>query len=112
MSAIVCLTLLIPPQAEDRLVDFLLSHSEAGIEFSMHDVAARGPLVKLDRGEDSVRGFATRVEAKLILRSAACEALIEPLRALLAGVSGGYWVTPVGSFESFPERTLATRSSS
>ena len=110
MSAMVCLTLLIPRQAEDRLIDFLLSHSDAGIEFSMHDVAARGPLVQLDRGEDSVRGFATRVEAKLILAGPACAALIEPLRQLLAGVAGGYWVTPVQSFESFPARAPNLRS--
>jgi hypothetical protein len=102
MTPTVCLTLLVPDHAEDRVIDFLLSHDDAGIEFSMHHVAARGPLVKMTANDERVRGYATRVEVKLILDSATCQGLIPALSELLAGVDGGYWVTSVHAFAPFP----------
>jgi hypothetical protein len=102
MTPTVCLTLLVPVHAEDRVIDFLLAHDDTGIEFSMHNVAARGPLVRMAANDERVRGFATRVEVKLILDSATCERLIPALSDLLAGVHGGYWVTSVHAFAPFP----------
>jgi hypothetical protein len=108
MTPTVCLTLLVPVHAEDRVIDFLLSHDDTGIEFSMHNVAARGPLVRMAANDERVRGFATRVEVKLILDSATCERLIPALSELLAGVHGGYWVTSVHAFAPFPTLVQAT----
>jgi len=101
MPDLVCLTLLIPAQAEERLIDFLLSHDDGGIEFSVHPVAARGPLVKMAASEEQVSGHAVRTEAKLILERVRCEALLAPLNDVLAGVDGGYWITPVSHFSAF-----------
>jgi hydrogenase maturation factor len=67
LSPRVCLTLLVPRALEDRVVDWLLVHSGSAIEFSVHAVAARGPLVHLAVSEERVQGYADRVELKLII---------------------------------------------
>ena len=97
----VCLTVLVPASIEDRVVDWLLTHAEWQIEFSVHSVAARGPLVHLALSEERVRGFAHRVEVKLIVSRRRLDALIEAFDALLVGVAGGYWVLPVERFAAF-----------
>ncbi|MFM2065332.1 MAG: hypothetical protein RLZZ584_241 [Pseudomonadota bacterium] len=101
MTSTVCLTLLVPLHAEERLIDFLLAQTDAAIEFSMHSVAARGPLVHMQPGEDQVRGHATRVEAKLILPEPLLAHLMPRLERLLAGSDGGWWITRVGAFGQF-----------
>ena len=97
----VCLTMLVPLQAQGRLIDFLAGPHAGQAEFSMHPVSARGPLVRMRRSEEQVQGYAERTEVQLILDRADCEALIGPLRALMAGVDGGFWVTAVERFEAF-----------
>jgi hypothetical protein len=97
----VCLTALVPAGAEDRLVDWLMGHADWQVEFSVHAVAARGPLVHLDAGEERVQGFARRVECKLILPRRRVAALVTDLEQLLGEVDGGYWVMPVERFASF-----------
>ena len=101
LEAHVCLTVLVPAGAEDRLVDWLMGHADWQIEFSVHAVAARGPLVHLDAGEERVQGFARRVECKLILPRRRVVALVADLEQLLGQVDGGYWVMPVEQFASF-----------
>ena len=96
-----CLTLLVPAGAEDRLVDWLMGHVEWPVEFSVHAVAARGPLVNLDAGEERVQGFARRVECKLILPRHLVDALVTDLQQRLGQVDGGFWVTPVERFAAF-----------
>jgi hypothetical protein len=97
----VCLTLLLPVALEDRAVDWLLAHGERQVEFSVHPVAARGPLVHLALGEERVQGHARRIELKLILGRADLDPLLSELTALLDGVDGGYWVLPVERFAAF-----------
>jgi len=101
MTRLVCLTLLVPQHAENLVVDLLMAHDAGQIEFSMHAVDARGPLVRLSSNEDQVRGFARRLEVKLILQQAACDALLPTLQAVLAGVDGGWWLTAVQGFAAF-----------
>jgi hypothetical protein len=101
MTTMVCLTLLVPQHAENLVVDALMAHDAGQVEFSMHAVHARGPLVRLSGPDDQVRGFARRVEVKLILPQAACDALLPALQAVLAGVDGGYWLTAVQGFAAF-----------
>lgn len=92
----VCLSIVVPAHAEDRLIDFLLSApADSRIEFSMHAVAARGPFVAMQPGEEEVRGFASRVEATLLLSDAECSRVLPNIRELLSGTDGGYWLTPV-----------------
>lgn len=100
-SALACLTLLLPASAEARVVDWLLSRPGEAVEFSVHAVAARGPLVQLSGGEEAVRGYAQRVEVKLIARRPAIAELADEAAALLAGTPGGYWVLPVERFAAF-----------
>lgn len=102
----VCLTVLIPAAVEDRAVDWLLSHADWQIEFSVHAVAARGPLVHLALSEERVQGFAHRVELKLIVARAQLDALIQAFETLLVGVDGGYWVLPVERFSAFGKAAL------
>ncbi len=97
----VCLTALVPAAAEDRVVDWLLTHPDWQIEFSLHTVAARGPLVRLDLSEEQVQGFAHRVELKMIIARSQLDALLAALEPLLAGLDGGYWVLPVERFAAF-----------
>lgn len=101
LSPLVCLVLLVPASAEDRVVDWLLEHPDRRIEFSVHRVAARGPLVKLHDDDERVQGFAERVEVKLILDRELCLSLVSSLRALLEDVEGGYWTLPVEAFGTF-----------
>jgi hypothetical protein len=100
-SALACLTILLPAAAEERVVDWLLGRAGPAVEFSVHPVAARGPLVRLAEGEEHVRGYARRVEVKLIAPRATIDALAAEAQTLLAGTPGGYWVTPVERFVAF-----------
>ncbi len=47
MSDLVCVVLVVPAAAEPRLVDWLMEQPGEAIEFAVHRVAARGPLVQL-----------------------------------------------------------------
>lgn len=100
-TPLACLTVLLPAAAEERMVDWLLTRPGPAVEFSVHGVAARGPLVRLEAGEEQVRGHAQRVEIKLIADRATIEALVGEMRPLMAGTPGGYWVMPVELFAAF-----------
>jgi hypothetical protein len=97
----VCLTALIPQALEIRAVDWLLMHPNWSIEFSVHAVAARGPLVQLGLDEERVQGFAQRIELKLIIDRSLLDELLGELTELMSGVAGGYWVLPVEQFSAF-----------
>lgn len=100
-TPLACLTVLLPAAAEERMVDWLLSRAGPAIEFSVHSVAARGPLVRLEDGEEQVRGHAHRVEIKLIADRATIDTLVAETCQLMAGTPGGYWVLPVERFAAF-----------
>lgn len=101
-STLVELHLLVPQTSEHRLTDWLLMHPEWQLEFSVHGVAAHGPLVRLAGSEERVQGRASRREIKLIVARARLPLLLEELKALTRGMDGGWWVIPIeqiGSFE-------------
>ncbi len=100
-SPLVCLTVLVHDTVEERVVDWLLTHPDWQIEFSVHRVAARGPLVRLALADERVQGYAQRVELKLIIERRQLDALVAEVQALLAGQEGGYWVLPVERFAGF-----------
>jgi hypothetical protein len=105
-SPLVCLTVLVPETQEERVVDWLLAHPDWQIEFSVHRVAARGPLVHLALAEERVQGYASRVELKLIVGRSRLDALVAEVEDLLAGLEGGWWVLPVERFAAFSNRAL------
>lgn len=100
-SPLVCLTVLVPERQEERVVDWLLAHPDWRIEFSVHRVAARGPLVHLALAEERVQGYARRVEVKLIVERSRLDGLLAAVEGLLAGLEGGWWVLPVERFAAF-----------
>lgn len=102
-SGWMCLTVLVPETVEERVVDWLLAHPDWPVEFSIHPVAARGPLVHLALLEERVQGCARRVELKLIVPRTRLQSLVDAVCGLLAGTDGGYWVLPVARFASFRE---------
>lgn len=97
----VCLSVVFPLSVEDRVVDWLLTHPSWKTEFSIHAVAARGPLVRLASGEERVNGFANRAELKMLMERSLLDQMLVELEALMAGVDGGYWVLPVERFAVF-----------
>jgi hypothetical protein len=101
---------LVPETLEERVVDWLLTHPDWQIEFSVHRVAARGPLVRLALNDERVQGFAQRVELKLIIERGQLPALLAEVQALLAGLEGGYWVLPVERFGEFTKATAAVEA--
>jgi hypothetical protein len=90
-----CLTILVPASSEDHVVDWLMAYPEFPIEFSVHEVAMRGPSVHLSTGVEKVGGFARRSEVRLMVECARLEALVAALHSLPDGVAGTYWVVPV-----------------
>lgn len=96
-----CLTVLVPRSQEERVVDWLLAHPDWPVEFSVHPVAARGPLVRLSEADERVQGHARRVELKMIVPQARLDELVAEITRLLEGIEGGYWVLPVARFASF-----------
>lgn len=106
-----CVTLLVPASIESRVVDWLLagSDTESGreIEFSVHQVAAHGPLVQLNSSDEQVLGYSQRIEVKMIVDRLHLNALLVSLDRLLVGVDGGYWVMPVERFVVFGSTAAA-----
>lgn len=103
-SPLVCLTLVLPRASEDRVIDFLMARHEDGVEFSAHPVAARGPLVHMAETDEQVAGFARRIELRLVLPRPTARRLLVDMEALLAGVDGGWWASPVEVFSAFARR--------
>ncbi len=102
-STLVELHLLVPETSEHRVTDRLLMHPEWQLEFSVHGVAAHGPLVRLAGSEERVQGRASRREIKLVIERARLPLLLGELRSLTRGMDGGWWVMPIeqiGSFDS------------
>jgi len=105
-SALACLTLLLPRALEATVLDWLLARPETDLEFGVHEVAAHGPLVPLTDREELVRGCARRIEISLIASRERVLGLVPPLRDLLRGSQGGWWVTPVEGFGNFATSPL------
>lgn len=106
MSSHVCLNLLLPAAAALRATDLLLAEGAAGIAFSLHAVAARGPHIHLAADEERVQGHALRQHLSLVLPREQAKGLLAALQTELAGSEGGWWISPVeavGGFDGLPE---------
>lgn len=101
LSAMVCLTLLIPAIAEAKVTDWLIDHPTWQVELSAHQVTSRGPLVQLSSIEERIEGCALRVELRLIVQRDQLNELLDALLPLLRGLDGGYWVLPLEQFAAF-----------
>ncbi len=89
-----CLTLLCPPSVEEKLLDLLLMSPHASV-FTSTPTAAHGlAFNNLNQTEQVLgRGFATQIQ--VFIGSADQLALLEAIKAQLAGAGLRYWITPV-----------------
>jgi hypothetical protein len=89
-----CLTLLCPPAAEEKLFDLLLMSAKSSV-FTSAPTAAHGiALNALSQTEQVLgRSFATQVQ--VIIASADKDDLLTAIRAQLAGAGLRYWTTTV-----------------
>ena len=89
-----CLTLLCPPAAEEKLLELLLLSHTATV-FTSTATAAHGfSHENLDPAEQ-VMGRARATEIQVIFAAADKTALLEPIRRQFAGAGLRYWLTPV-----------------
>ena len=89
-----CLTLLCPPEAEERLLDLMLMWPHTTV-FTSKPTAAHGLTHEnLDQNEQ-VMGRARATEVEVIFASDDKAALLDALRQQLVGAGLRYWITPV-----------------
>lgn len=89
-----CLTLLCPPEVEEKLLDLLLMSPNVMV-FTSTATAAHGLAhEKLDQTEQ-VLGRALAIEIQVIFAATDKAALLEVMRQQFAGAGLRYWVTTV-----------------
>lgn len=90
-----CLTLLCPPQVEEKLLDLLLMSPNIATVFTSTATAAHGlPHETLDQTEQ-VLGRARATEVKVVFAATDKVALLDNIRCQFAGAGLRYWVTTV-----------------
>ena len=89
-----CMTLLCPPEVEEKLLDLLLMSSNVAV-FTSTATAAHGLAHEhLDQMEQ-VLGRAHATQVQVIIGGADKTLLIDALRLQFSGTGLRYWVTPV-----------------
>lgn len=89
-----CLTLLCPPAAEEKLLDLLLMLPNTTV-FTSTPTAAHGLVVDNLSQTEQVMGRAQATEIQVIFAAADKAALFDAIRQQLAGTGLRYWVTTV-----------------
>lgn len=89
-----CLTLLCPPEVEEKLLDLLLMSPNATV-FTSTPTAAHGMAHENLDQTGQVLGRARAAELKIIFAAAEKAALLENIRQQFAGTGLRYWVTTV-----------------
>ena len=89
-----CLTLLCPPTAEEKLLDTLLMLS-AALVFTSTPTAAHGLAMGGLSQAEQVMGRAEATQVQVILPCGDKDQLLDELRSQMAGAGLRYWLTPV-----------------
>ena len=89
-----CLTLLCPPQAEERLLDLLLMLPNT-TDFTSTPTAAHGLTHENMDQTEQVLGRARATEVEVIFAADDKAALLDALRQQFVGAGLRYWITPV-----------------
>lgn len=89
-----CLTLLCPPELEEKILDLLLVDTAVTLFSSAPSFTHGLHPQSLDRLE-KVLGRGHSVSIQLLLDRTAADALLERLRASVAGTGVTYWMTHV-----------------
>jgi hypothetical protein len=91
------LNLIVPPQVEDALAEWLLERDDVP-GFSSVPVAGHGSSEKSMTLAEQVAGRSRRVMFVTHLPSDTAKALLDDLRSAFAGSGLHYWVVPVADF--------------
>jgi hypothetical protein len=89
-----CLTLISPPEIEEKLLDMLLS--TAGDEiFTSTPTFSHGTAHGRLSSTEQVMGRSRAVQVQILLSAAELEAMLRSLREDFAGTGLRYWATPL-----------------
>ena len=91
------LNMIVPPQVEDALAEWLLERDDVP-GFSSVPVAGHGSSEKSMSLAEQVAGRSRRVMFVTHVPSDTAKALLEDLRTAFAGSGLHYWVVPVANF--------------
>lgn len=91
------LNLIVPPQVEDALAEWLLERDDVP-GFSSVPMAGHGSSEKSMTLAEQVAGRSRRVMFVTHLPSETAKALLDDLRTAFAGSGLHYWVLPVAEF--------------
>lgn len=89
-----CLTLLVPPAFQERLLDTLLMTSQVAL-FTSAPAAAHGLDHRRMSTNEQVLGLTVMTQVQILLALADRDAVLARLGEQCAGSGMRYWVTPV-----------------
>jgi hypothetical protein len=89
-----CLILLCPPEAEERLLDLILMLPNTKV-FTSKPTAAHGLTHENMDQTEQVMGRAHATEVEVIFAANGKAALLDALRQQFVGTGLRYWITPV-----------------
>lgn len=89
-----CLIVLCPPEAEERLLDLMLMLPNTTV-FTSKPTAAHGLIHENMDQTEQVLGRARATEVEVIFAAENKVALLDALRQQFAGAGLRYWITPV-----------------
>lgn len=94
MSDICLLNLIVSPEAEDTVTDWLLGH-EMVSGFSSHPIFGHGSSEHAMSVAEQVAGKRRQVLFQLHLGCAAANALVESIKEAFSGSGMHYWLQPL-----------------
>lgn len=91
----VVLTLVMPVEVEDALLEALLEHPELAPGFTSHRVEGLGQRVTFIGTAEHVRGSAAHCRVQLVIPRDDAERLLDILRSRFATSRVFFWMVPV-----------------
>ena len=92
------MTLALPLELEEQIIDFLLDHPQWVSGFSLIDAQGMGRGVGLKSTMEKVKGRARRRLMNILLRHADVAPLVAALRGEFRNPDMAYWVLPLLAF--------------
>ena len=92
------MTLALPLELEEQIIDFLLDHPQWVSGFSLVDAQGMGSGVGLKSTMEKVKGRARRRLVNILMQNDNVMQLVEALREEFHSPTMAYWVTPLLSF--------------
>lgn len=89
-----CLTILCPPNLEEKLLDMLLISPEVTL-FTSASAAAHGASNHQLNATEQVLGRAFTTQIQVLFDDAHKEGLLNQIRQQFGGTTLRYWITPV-----------------